>query len=261
MNRTFELYPVEQHWWSFNDYGAVVDVVRMLGATRVLEFGPGSSTLALVEGGATSITTMESDPHWAQVHRDRLLPRCQHVAVDLKEYTIGADPDVPYRVSRAYGEFDLALIDGPIDLDARVGILRACLDDWLVRAVLVPLDGSGALLDAVCSYAQVPGLMVEVLETGPLAGSFALIRRPPGTPSAERFLRDRAVAPASDASPSVEAAPVAESEPGNESAGDDPSLAPAVPAEPPAASGPKPEVRVGVPPVSKQRGSKGKGKG
>ena len=52
MIREFRLYPREEHFCSFADYGAILDTVRRLDAKRVLEFGPGHSTLALVEGGA-----------------------------------------------------------------------------------------------------------------------------------------------------------------------------------------------------------------
>src|SRR5512147_916121 len=84
----FKLYPEERHWWSFNDYGATLAAVRHLGARRVLEFGPGSSTLALIEGGATHIDTCEDSPDWAKVYRERLERQYPGI-VHLYEYAPG----------------------------------------------------------------------------------------------------------------------------------------------------------------------------
>lgn len=182
----FRLYPEEQHWWSFNDYGAVLAVMQRLQAKRVLEFGPGSSTLALIEGGATSIDALEDDPHWASVYRERLQARYPDI-VQLHQFDLRDAGD--YRVSQAWGLYDLALIDGPLDRHARVGILRACVEEWLVRAVLIPLDNSREMMDVVQALTQRPELRVEVMETGPLAGAFALIDTPAGTPLSETLQR------------------------------------------------------------------------
>src|SRR4051812_40979556 len=86
----FELYPIEQHWWSFNDYGAVLEVTERLKAKKVLEFGPGWSTRALIEGGATKVDTCEDDPDWFAVHSERLVPQFPDV-VTLHPY-VWSDP-------------------------------------------------------------------------------------------------------------------------------------------------------------------------
>src|SRR4051812_12408033 len=70
----FRLYPEEQHWWSFNDYGVVLEVTERLQAKTVLEFGPGWSTRSLIEGGATTIDACEDNPEWFRVHAERLVP-------------------------------------------------------------------------------------------------------------------------------------------------------------------------------------------
>lgn len=168
--RTFALYQEERHYWSFADYGTVVDVVRKLYARSVLEFGPGSSTLALIEGGASTIYTLEDDPVWTPPARDRLANHWQ--VARLIAYT-WSDPLVVEQVDR---EFDLALIDGPADTTRR----PACIEYALARcrAVLVALEcaqGDTFLRDACIRLAEKHGRAIEIMETGPLAGAFALL--------------------------------------------------------------------------------------
>lgn len=185
--RTFALYPEERHWWSFNDYGAVVDVVgerlalvrAALPASvdpasiglRVLEFGPGSSTLALLEGGAASVDACEDDPHWAAVHRERLVS--QHRRVSLHEYVwaqkLSVSPEVDGRT------YDLALIDGPKESAKRLPVLKYALERC--EAVLMPVDDSKGLVHRLEGLAKSKTHDVRIWETGPLAGSFALITR------------------------------------------------------------------------------------
>lgn len=172
--RTFALYPEAQHWWSFTDYGAVVDVVQHLGARRVLEFGPGSSTLALIEGGATSIDTLEDDPHWAGVHEARLAARYPAI-VRVHRY-VWRDPLTIAPIDAA--RYDLALIDGPRGTDRRPAVVQYCLDRC--AAVLLPTeDGNPTLRPVLQMLAAARGLQLEIRETGPLAGAFALITRAP----------------------------------------------------------------------------------
>lgn len=166
----FRLYPVEQHWCSFNDYGAILAIVRRLDARTVLEFGPGNSTLALVEGGATLIDAVEDDPHWLAVWEDRLARRFPGV-VHLHAYDATDEAIWPIH-SRKY---DLALVDGPRDVSER--------PSWIAyaarraRHVLVPLEmGDGDFLAVVVpDLADVIGRTWERIETGPLAGAYGLI--------------------------------------------------------------------------------------
>lgn len=169
----FELYPEERHWWSFNDYAAVLDTVRRLAARRILEFGPGSSTLALVEGGATTIDTLEDDPKWYDVHRSRVGRQFAGV-VNVHRYT-WADPlEIPAIDCQAY---DMGLIDGPHDTPRRVAVLEYCLGRC--SAVLLPTEdykvASPPLRPHIARLAGAFGCKVEIWETGPLSGSFALL--------------------------------------------------------------------------------------
>jgi hypothetical protein len=170
---TFDLYPVEKHWWSFTDYRAVLDTVRRLGARRVLEFGPGSSTLALVEGGADQIDTCEDDPKWYDVHRSRVGRQFAPV-VTVHRYT-WADPlSIPELDARRY---DLALIDGPHDTPRRPVVLDYCMARC--SAVLIPTEdykvSSPPLRPHIHRVAAEYGAALEIWDTGPTSGSFALL--------------------------------------------------------------------------------------
>lgn len=193
--RTFKLYPEERHWWSMNDYGAVVDAMAELRAhdfatARVLEFGPGSSTLALVEGGAETIDTCEDNPDWAQVYEARLVPRFPTpefaARIALHRYVYGDPLRIPAIDDRRY---DLALIDGPLGTDHRPAVVRYALARC--RAVLVPTeDKNPAFRRMLHAIADELGWRISVAETGPLSGGFALF-----TPS------DQAADPETDEPP------------------------------------------------------------
>lgn len=178
MNRLFRLYPVEQHWWSFNDYGAVVDVVRELRPQRVLEFGPGSSTLALIEGGAHHIACAEDDRAWADVYAERLEGRFGSELVRIHRYD-WSDPITLGALDEQ--AFDLALIDGPYTTPRRPPAIRYAMDRC--AAVLVPTEDHGRahsshLRPLLAELAAARGWSIEIRETGPLSGGFALLRRP-----------------------------------------------------------------------------------
>lgn len=171
----FALYPVEQHWWSFSDYRAVRDTVARLQATRVLEFGPGSSTLALMEGGATRIDTCEDAPDWAEVYEGRLQAKYREV-VRLHRYT-WADPlTIPGIDEQTY---DLALVDGPLGTGRRPVVVEYCMARC--AAVLVPTEdskGAAGLRPFLREAAARRGWSIAFEETGPLSGGFALLQRP-----------------------------------------------------------------------------------
>lgn len=172
-DRAFRLYPREEHFCSFADYGAILDTVERVGAKRVLEFGPGHSTLALIEGGATHIDCVEDDPAWFTVWRARLAAKYPGV-VHLRPY-VWRDPP---RILGVDGEsYDLGLIDGPQNTELRPIAIKYCLARC--RRVLVPLEemeiGSGHLRPFVERIAAEAGRPLHIAPTGPLAGAFALI--------------------------------------------------------------------------------------
>lgn len=173
----FKLYPEEASWWSFEDYQAVLDAMLKLGARRVLEFGPGSSTLALIEGGAETIVTCEDSPEWAEVYEERLARRFPEI-VRLHRYNWpeGKRLSIP-AISRL--RFDLALIDGPLGTERRPEVLRYALarctrvlmptEEFKTRAFLRPI---------IAEIAGQAGRQVEFTETGPFSGAFALVGPP-----------------------------------------------------------------------------------
>ncbi len=170
----FRLYPEEQRWWSFRDYDAVLSALERVPHARVLEFGPGSSTLALIEGGALEVHACEDSAHWAAVQEERLVRRFPSV-VHLHRYTWpeGADLSVPGVDDL---RFDLALIDGPRATERRPDVLRYALarSQW----VLMPTEEYQTrawLRQSIAEIAEAGGVSAEFNETGPLAGAFALI--------------------------------------------------------------------------------------
>lgn len=170
--RTFRLYPEEQHWCSFSDYGAILDVTERLRPKRVLEFGPGSSTLALVEGGAESIDCCEDKPAWEAVHRERLERRFPGV-VRIHDY-VWSDP---LQIPTLFGkQYDLALIDGPRETTRRPAVIEYALQRC--SAVVVCTEDHNCapfLRPIILDLAAKHGRAVEIMETGPLAGGFAVL--------------------------------------------------------------------------------------
>jgi hypothetical protein len=169
----FRLYPEERHWWSMNDYGAVLGAMLELKPARVLEFGPGSSTLALIEGGASHIDTLEDNGDWAKVYRERLERKYPGV-VHVHEY-VWADP---LTVPAIDGEtYDMALVDGPRGMDRRHAVIEFCLDRC--RAVLVPTeDLIGSFRVGLIAIGEARGWNVTIEDTGPHSGGFALFTQP-----------------------------------------------------------------------------------
>lgn len=178
--RSFRLYPVEARWWSFQDFGHVLDIMQRLQPKRVLEFGPGSSTLALIEGGADHVDCCEDDPKWFAVYRERLGDRYPQIVTMVPYHW--ADPVViPALDGKRY---DLGLVDGPLGTPNRPAAIEYCLQRC--ESVLAPCEdwsASGCRWDAplpkVCvDLALKYGRSIEITETGPLSGSFALIGAP-----------------------------------------------------------------------------------
>lgn len=175
MMRTFALFPEETHFWSFTDYQAVLDVMARLKPVRVLEFGPGSSTLALVEGGAQIVDACEDDAAWAGIYEDRLAKRFPDV-VQIHRYVYYDPMLIPAIEGQAY---DLALIDGPHRTQTRraplVFALRRCAH------VLMPTEdgtpGHQSLRPMITEEAERHAFEIEWMETGPTSGGFALLTR------------------------------------------------------------------------------------
>lgn len=169
--RRFELYPEERHFCSFADYATVLDATRRLTPARVLEFGPGWSTLALVEGGARQIDALEDDPHWLGVARERLAAHADVVRLLLYGWRDGA-PVLPLDPGARY---DLLVIDGPADVRRRPAVLEVALPHCSHALVALETDSGSIMADAVHEQASRSGRAVERHETGPLAGAYALI--------------------------------------------------------------------------------------
>lgn len=179
----FEFYPSEpQRWWSPNDYGAVLGVMEFLKPKKVLEFGPGWSTRALIEGGATKIDSCEDNPDWFAVHAERLEALFPSI-VTLQPY-VWSDPVFIPAINRR--RYDLALIDGPHGTLNRPAVIAYALARC--KAVLVPTEemayGKGALRPHIERLAQEFGFSAEWMETGPDSGGFALLTRPERVPEA-----------------------------------------------------------------------------
>lgn len=171
---TFARYPVEQAWWSFNDYQAVLDVMARLRPARVLEFGPGSSTLALIEGGAARIDACEDDP----VYADRLLKNVPDAIVHLHAYTWRNPLSIPALDEKV---FDLALIDGPRTTTRRPTVIRYAMARC--AAVLVPTEDfehadRSFFRPILRQLAEEFGWSLEIAETGRIAGGFGLLQKP-----------------------------------------------------------------------------------
>lgn len=170
---------IPTRWWGENDHRAVVAAMAKTGAKRALEFGPGASTLSLIDGGATSVDTCEDNPDWAQVYEERLVKRfpgkdspCD-VRLHRFAWPEGKGLSIPALKKQ---RFDLCLIDGPRGMERRPDVIRFALarSNW----VLIPLEEltSGLKMrPIVLEIAEKVGRPVQVTQTGPLSGAFALI--------------------------------------------------------------------------------------
>lgn len=176
MTGPFRLFSQPEHFCSFADYGHILETTRRIKPRSVLEFGPGWSTLALIEGGANSIESCEDDRAWAATWRERI-EVAHRAIVQIHEYRW---PHLPFALRNAARPryFDLALVDGPHDLSLRPAVVAHCLAvcDW----ILVPTEESEgpALRAEVLGLAVKAGREVEWNETGPLAGGYALVHPP-----------------------------------------------------------------------------------
>lgn len=104
--RTFRLFPDEQRWWSFADHEVLLELVEEVRPRDVLEFGPGSSTLALIEGGAVNIVSCEDDPDYL-----RHFASLEDYGVLMLSY-VQADPPIVPGLDEAR-VFEFGFVDGP----------------------------------------------------------------------------------------------------------------------------------------------------
>lgn len=115
MIRPFALYRKETRWWSFADHENLMQALDRFQPRRVLEFGPGASTLAFVEHGVAHVDAYEDDPAYMRVHLERL---GMYPAVHLHPYVVGAVPEVSAQ------RYDVAFVDGPRHTGTRLPILH-----------------------------------------------------------------------------------------------------------------------------------------
>jgi hypothetical protein len=177
----FALFPESRHWWSTTDYGAVLGVMRQLQPQTVLEFGPGSSTLALIEGGARRVDSCEDRPDWMATYRARIADKYPTAEFQTKVRIIPytwSDPVVVEGLSEE--PYDLALIDGPYTSEKRPPVIEFCLQR--ARVVLVPTEDDGRtyksfLRPHIERLAAQYGWTVAYTETGPDSGGFALLTK------------------------------------------------------------------------------------
>lgn len=166
---SFRLYPVEHRIFEFCDYGALIDECHRVDARRVIEFGPGISTLAMVEAGVERIHTYEYQDRWFAQARE-LLRGHPHVSV----HRYRNEPEVAVR-GQSEMKFDLAFVDSPLGVPSRGSVRHPGQEDCnrlntvLCALVLAPIvllhdakrDGEAATLARVVAM----GHLVEVIDT------------------------------------------------------------------------------------------------
>lgn len=103
----FRLYKVEQGRFPFIDYREFLGYAKR--ARSALEFGPGVSTLALIEAGVKHIVTCEHDPEWHRraVEALKPYPQCQILRYE------NTAPEANVVALEAHRQFDLAFVDSP----------------------------------------------------------------------------------------------------------------------------------------------------
>jgi hypothetical protein len=111
----FRLYKREQSVFTFDDYAVLLTEAKRVNAMRVLEFGPGNSTLAWIEAGCDEIVSLEHNQKWMAVAKDKL----SGMHPDLRLLSYKNAPEI--EVSGLSGTFDLAFVDSPPGVDLKSG--------------------------------------------------------------------------------------------------------------------------------------------
>jgi hypothetical protein len=101
----FDLYTVEQDCLPFRDYAALLKEFQ--GVKTALEFGPGVSTLAMIEAGVEKIVTLEHLAEWFDKALEKFKDYPQ-VAVARYADTVPVGAD-----EIGFQDFDVALVDSP----------------------------------------------------------------------------------------------------------------------------------------------------
>jgi len=166
--------PATTAWWSEDDRRYVLSVMEQFRPKTVLEFGPGSSTLALIDGGATRIDACEDDPEWLAIYRERIANRYPGI-VNLVFYTWSDPLVIPACDAKA--RYDLALIDGPLAIDKRIATIRYSLDR--AARVLVPLEHpdwqTSPLFKSLTEMTALRNRNIYIDEIGPPSFAFAMV--------------------------------------------------------------------------------------
>lgn len=99
----YKLYPFDSPTFFAKDYGLLMEHAK--GAKSALEFGPGSSTLALIEAGVGRILTCEYDEGWREKAKEKFK--------DFPQVEIIPFYDEPEARADIEGQFDIAFVDSP----------------------------------------------------------------------------------------------------------------------------------------------------
>jgi hypothetical protein len=110
----FQLYREQSRIFEFDDYGALLGECQRVGARNILEFGPGISTLALIESGAERVVTCEYQDRWLASAQELLKG---HPQVSVHRYHNEIDVRVSGLASGK--EFDFAFVDSPLGSPSR----------------------------------------------------------------------------------------------------------------------------------------------
>lgn len=99
----YKLYKTDYITFRFEDYGLLLK--EATGKKRVLEFGPGCSTFALIEAGCEKIVTCEYNQEFLDSAKDKFK--------DYPQVEVVRFWDEPEARAEIEGEFDLAFVDSP----------------------------------------------------------------------------------------------------------------------------------------------------
>lgn len=138
----FDLYRQEKAIFTFDDYNALLEECRTRNANRVLEFGPGISTLALIESGCGAILTCEYNDRWFNSAHELFKGRPE---VSLLRYR--NDPEVSVAGLAPDDTFDLAFVDSPIGIPSRGTVRHPGQEDCnRLNTVLFALERAAVVL-------------------------------------------------------------------------------------------------------------------
>jgi hypothetical protein len=163
----FELY-VEHRWFPRECYAALIGVLAALRPSRVLEFGPGTSTRAFIEAGVDRVDTCEDDPMY---YKRAVVDLAAFPRVTVHKYSLLLG--VPLSVPAVDGErFDFGHVDGPFGPESRPPTIRYALERC--GAVLCH-DARETHVLPYLRTLEAEGFRVELIET---PNMYALVTRP-----------------------------------------------------------------------------------